>query len=252
MGFDAGDSNLYRYVNNSPTNATDPSGMDRYLFYVEGDPVWHYFVVVDNWVQNKETGLWSKNGFVRVDFAWTQGENCFTQTATLIQAATIGAGYRLKLTSDEDPKNMVSKAVALIGNANNSGLPALGIEQNTVLNRAMNNKIVALKASRKTSPAEDIGALRDVVRIGTGGWKGRPNTSYGNLYNFWWNNCGTFSRWVYDSDTAAQIHPDAKAVPGDVLVSIMKHLGPDSTFKQAFEYYQGLVRPPGDLMASPP
>ena len=26
MGFDAGDSNLYRYVNNSPTLATDPSG----------------------------------------------------------------------------------------------------------------------------------------------------------------------------------------------------------------------------------
>jgi RHS repeat-associated protein len=26
-GFDAGDSNLYRYVNNAPTNATDPSGM---------------------------------------------------------------------------------------------------------------------------------------------------------------------------------------------------------------------------------
>ncbi len=28
MGFDAGDSNLYRYVNNAPTMATDPSGMD--------------------------------------------------------------------------------------------------------------------------------------------------------------------------------------------------------------------------------
>jgi RHS repeat-associated protein len=27
LGFDAGDSNLYRYVNNAPTNATDPSGL---------------------------------------------------------------------------------------------------------------------------------------------------------------------------------------------------------------------------------
>jgi uncharacterized protein RhaS with RHS repeats len=27
LGFDAGDENLYRYVRNSPTNATDPSGM---------------------------------------------------------------------------------------------------------------------------------------------------------------------------------------------------------------------------------
>jgi hypothetical protein len=26
MGFGAGDSNLYRYVGNSPTNFTDPSG----------------------------------------------------------------------------------------------------------------------------------------------------------------------------------------------------------------------------------
>ena len=29
MGFDAGDSNLYRYVNNRPTNATDPSGLQE-------------------------------------------------------------------------------------------------------------------------------------------------------------------------------------------------------------------------------
>jgi RHS repeat-associated protein len=27
LGFNAGDSNLYRYVNNAPTNATDPSGL---------------------------------------------------------------------------------------------------------------------------------------------------------------------------------------------------------------------------------
>jgi RHS repeat-associated protein len=30
LGFDAGDSNLYRYVSNRPTDATDPSGMDEY------------------------------------------------------------------------------------------------------------------------------------------------------------------------------------------------------------------------------
>jgi hypothetical protein len=29
MGFDAGDSNLYRYCNNQPTNATDPTGLDE-------------------------------------------------------------------------------------------------------------------------------------------------------------------------------------------------------------------------------
>jgi hypothetical protein len=30
LGFDAGDSNLYRYVNNAPTNATDPSGLQEW------------------------------------------------------------------------------------------------------------------------------------------------------------------------------------------------------------------------------
>jgi RHS repeat-associated protein len=38
-GFSAGDSNLYRYVNNSPTNATDPSGMD-YLTTESGEVRW--------------------------------------------------------------------------------------------------------------------------------------------------------------------------------------------------------------------
>src|SRR5262249_30047225 len=31
LGFDAGDSNLRRYVNNGPVNATDPSGMQQRL-----------------------------------------------------------------------------------------------------------------------------------------------------------------------------------------------------------------------------
>src|SRR5206468_6687385 len=31
LGFAAGDSNLYRYVNNEPTNATDPSG--DYIYF---------------------------------------------------------------------------------------------------------------------------------------------------------------------------------------------------------------------------
>jgi uncharacterized protein RhaS with RHS repeats len=38
LGFDAGDANLYRYVINNPTNATDPTGLDewvRYLPFVE-------------------------------------------------------------------------------------------------------------------------------------------------------------------------------------------------------------------------
>jgi hypothetical protein len=31
MGFDAGDNNLYRYVQNKPTDATDPTGLDRVI-----------------------------------------------------------------------------------------------------------------------------------------------------------------------------------------------------------------------------
>ncbi|MEI6368009.1 MAG: RHS repeat-associated core domain-containing protein, partial [Planctomycetota bacterium] len=38
MGFDAGDSNLYRYVNNAPTNGTDPSGLDAWNIWDQGVP----------------------------------------------------------------------------------------------------------------------------------------------------------------------------------------------------------------------
>jgi RHS repeat-associated protein len=40
-GFDAGDSNLYRYVNNAPTGATDPSGRD---LFASGDASKNYIV----------------------------------------------------------------------------------------------------------------------------------------------------------------------------------------------------------------
>ena len=36
IGFDAGDTNLYRYVGNNPTNATDPSGLDGGLALIPG------------------------------------------------------------------------------------------------------------------------------------------------------------------------------------------------------------------------
>ena len=40
LGFDAGDSNLYRYVHNAPTNATDPSGLDRIFVGADGTVYW--------------------------------------------------------------------------------------------------------------------------------------------------------------------------------------------------------------------
>ena len=39
VGFDAGDTNLYRYCGNSPTNARDPSGMASYG--PNGEPFWN-------------------------------------------------------------------------------------------------------------------------------------------------------------------------------------------------------------------
>ena len=44
LGFEAGDANVYRYVNNSPTNATDPSGM------------WFRIVPVMDWIEIQTQG----------------------------------------------------------------------------------------------------------------------------------------------------------------------------------------------------
>jgi RHS repeat-associated protein len=45
IGFDAGDTNLYRYVGNSPTNATDPTGLNRCVVW-QGP---HKCIAVDTW-----------------------------------------------------------------------------------------------------------------------------------------------------------------------------------------------------------
>ncbi len=39
LGYAAGDQNLYRYVGNSPTNATDPSGLKKKKRHAPGDGV---------------------------------------------------------------------------------------------------------------------------------------------------------------------------------------------------------------------
>jgi RHS repeat-associated protein len=41
LGFDAGDSNLYRYVTNAPTSATDPSGLQEFWRRSSAGP-WHW------------------------------------------------------------------------------------------------------------------------------------------------------------------------------------------------------------------
>ena len=48
MGFDAGDSNLYRYVNNKPTEATDPSGFQVVRGSVDIGDLIHYIWTAPN------------------------------------------------------------------------------------------------------------------------------------------------------------------------------------------------------------
>ncbi|MBX9680507.1 MAG: RHS repeat-associated core domain-containing protein, partial [Gemmataceae bacterium] len=70
MGFDAGDSNLYRHVNNRPTNAVDPSGLQEGVPYETGPknapPAGVKFVsgpTVDvvSWIQKTDKSEWLMN-----------------------------------------------------------------------------------------------------------------------------------------------------------------------------------------------
>ena len=42
-GYTAGDTNLYRYAGNSPTNGTDPSGLELFVYHAEADQVVKWF-----------------------------------------------------------------------------------------------------------------------------------------------------------------------------------------------------------------
>jgi RHS repeat-associated protein len=72
LGFDAGDSNLYRYVNNAPTNGTDPSGLRVVRAWVS-DPSFDnlsgpnelYFYVPDDVPTDKTTDYIRSNTFYK-------------------------------------------------------------------------------------------------------------------------------------------------------------------------------------------
>ena len=68
MGFDAGDSNLYRYVNNSPVNGVDPSGLEMAIV---GSDV-HTEIQVDLYV-SKQKGVAVYNNLTKLkskDLLW--------------------------------------------------------------------------------------------------------------------------------------------------------------------------------------
>lgn len=50
LGFAAGDANLYRYVGNSPTNYTDPSGLDRITMTTGGNGKILLWYVSEKWL----------------------------------------------------------------------------------------------------------------------------------------------------------------------------------------------------------
>jgi len=82
LGFDAGDSNLYRYVNNMPTVATDPSGMELFARASASAKD-----IVD-WLSNNSAGYFGKKG--------SEGPNIATMAIKLKEG-----GYRI-LPVDQD------------------------------------------------------------------------------------------------------------------------------------------------------
>jgi RHS repeat-associated protein len=80
-GLNAGDTNLYRYVGNSPTNGIDPKGTTIYLV-TNG---WHWWLVVDHhsittYIENgKRTTIDKLKGFFALNYwpGWWPGANAF-------------------------------------------------------------------------------------------------------------------------------------------------------------------------------
>ena len=70
MGFDAGDSNLYRYVNNKPTEATDPSGK-------EGPLTQDRVNDIQEPIRNAEVTLKNAAKILNNDALWTKAQRFY-------------------------------------------------------------------------------------------------------------------------------------------------------------------------------
>jgi RHS repeat-associated protein len=75
IGFEAGDSNLFRYTSNQTTTKTDPSGLDRYItqFRPGNGGNLHVGVAVDQW--QFDNGLWERKGYITYDLIPEPDEN---------------------------------------------------------------------------------------------------------------------------------------------------------------------------------
>ena len=75
IAFSGGDPDLYRYVGNDATNATDPTGMDRYVIggKCDGDPTEHSRLAVDLW--EKKDGVWVNVGIATYELGGRDGSS---------------------------------------------------------------------------------------------------------------------------------------------------------------------------------
>src|SRR5262249_35052989 len=78
LGFAAGDPNLFRYVGNSPTNFTDPSGMDRLHDEPDGHIAW--------WVD--------RGAVAQAPYAWLIGKR--TQDPGTVEICVGGQWIRVR------------------------------------------------------------------------------------------------------------------------------------------------------------
>jgi RHS repeat-associated protein len=121
MSFAAGDTNLYRYVGNSPTNAIDPTGTDIYLKTGNntGNPIndaIHQSVCVDIWDSSgtKKIGV-AAFSFGQTGWSWTWGSTSwlgwnsitlpgFGMKGTIYETGDCGTIVRTKNTTVEQDR----------------------------------------------------------------------------------------------------------------------------------------------------
>jgi RHS repeat-associated protein len=94
LGFDAGDSNLYRYVNNGPTNATDPSGLQDWR------PQWHPNGGLDKQPANRNGGLDKQPANPAVSVAKETNKQVGKVATGLAGDLMVNKKYRLFLPTD--------------------------------------------------------------------------------------------------------------------------------------------------------
>jgi RHS repeat-associated protein len=251
LGFDAGDSNLYRYVTNTPTSARDSSGLDRYYFD-SGSALGHHYVIVDTWKQDTKTGLWRKSGAIQIDFSvgfpsqkvWAKlsaGWRTFVlagMAAHSVASIFVPVPGQVTVYADQDPTLNAARAGCMLGNGT-VPLAVTGIigisEPSIVLNTKLGNDI--LDKTRKTTPAQDIGVIQAIDAT--------VKKNGGFMYHAIVGNCNDFATWVYGYNGVANLNAKRGLTP-KIIESIGGELGTGNAtpIGRTFNYFRGRIRPP--------